>query len=113
MQVSKISKTCEKKIWYFKPNKLYSKTINQLSNVSEFEVNLANIGRVFASSGSLEQAGGDRWWVFLDDLPEAGGVIGGSWIRSLALFPQCQVELLSCPAEKEGGGVSDMTNTAL
>lgn len=68
-------------------------------------LNLANVGRVFASSGSLEQAGGHRRWVFLDDLSEAGGVVGGSWIRSLALFPQRQVELLSRPARTEGGVV--------
>lgn len=73
-------------------------------------VYLANIGRVFGSSGSLEQAGGDGRWVFLDQLPEAGGEMSGSWIRSLAFFPQCQAELLGCPTGKKGGGVSYHSN---
>lgn len=62
------------------------------------QTHLANIGGVFGPSSSLEQAGGDGWWVFLDDLSEAGGGMGGSWIGRLVLFPQCQVELLSRPA---------------
>lgn len=53
------------------------------------------------------QAGGDRRRVFLDDLPEAGGEMRGSWIGSLAPFPQCQVEFLGCPTgTEEGGGMS-------
>lgn len=51
-------------------------------NLAEFGAlrYLANIGRVLGSGGSLEQAGGDRQWVFLDQLPEAGGEMSGSWI---------------------------------
>lgn len=63
---------------------------------------LANIGRVFGSSGSLEQAGGYRERVFLDQLPEAGGGMSRSRIRSLAFFPQCQIELLCGPTGKKG-----------
>lgn len=70
-------------------------------DVLEFEVYLANAGRVLGSSGSLQQAGGDGRWVFLDDFPEAGGELRGSWIRSMAPFPQCQAELLSCPTGKK------------
>lgn len=66
---------------------------------------LANIWRVFGSSGSLQQAGGDGWWAFLDQLPEAGGEMSRSRIGSLAFFPQCQVELLCSPAGKKGGQV--------
>lgn len=65
-------------------------------------VYLANTGRVFGPRGSLEQAGGDGRWAFLDHLPEAGGVMSGRWIRSLAFFPRRQVELLGCPAGEEG-----------
>lgn len=68
---------------------------------------LANTGGVFGSGGSLEQAGGDGRWGFLDDLPEAGGKISRSRITVLTLFPGCQVELLSGPVgRKRGGGVS-------
>lgn len=51
-------------------------------NLAEFGAlrYLANIGRVLGSGGSLEQAGGDGQWVFLDQLPEAGGEMSGSWI---------------------------------
>lgn len=68
---------------------------------------LANIRGVFGSRGSLEQAGGHGRWVFLDQLPEAGGGMSGSWIRGLALFPRRQVELLRSPAGKKGGDVSN------
>lgn len=66
---------------------------------------LANIWRVFDPSGSLQKAGGDGWWAFLDQLPETGGAMSGSQIGSLALFPQCQVELLSSPAGKKSGDI--------
>lgn len=77
-------------------------------NLAEFGAvwYLANVGRVLGSGGSLEQAGGDGQWVFLDQLPEAGGEMSGSWIWSLALFPRRQVELLGGPAGRTGGGVS-------
>lgn len=80
--------------------------INLHVDVLEFEVHLANIGRILGSSGSLQQAGGDGWWVFLDDFPEAGGELRGSWIRSLAFFPQCQAELLGRPTGRKSGSVS-------
>lgn len=59
---------------------------------------LAKVGRVFGPGGSLEQAGGDGRRVLLDQLPEAGGEMGGSWIRSLALLSGRQVELLGSSA---------------
>ena len=67
---------------------------------------LANIGRVLGSSGSLEQAGGDGRWAFLDQLSEAGGVMSGSRIGRLAFPPGRQVELLSSPAGREAADVS-------
>lgn len=69
-------------------------------------VYLANIGWVFGSGGSLEQAGGDRRRIFLDDLPEAGGEMRRGWISRLAFFPRCQVELLSSPAGKREGSMT-------
>lgn len=59
---------------------------------------LAKVGRVFGPGGSLEQAGGDGRRVLLDQLPEAGGGMGGSRIRSLALLSGRQVELLCSSA---------------
>lgn len=59
---------------------------------------LAKVGRVFGPGGSLEQAGGDGRRVLLDQLPEAGGGMGGSRIRSLALLSGRQVELLGSSA---------------
>lgn len=66
---------------------------------------LANVWRVFGPSGSLQKAGGDGWWALLDQLPETGGAMSGSQIRSLALFPQRQVELLSSPTGKKGADI--------
>lgn len=81
--------------------------IDSSDNLVESEaVYLANIGRVFGSSGSLEQAGGDGRWAFLDQLPEAGGVMSGSRIGRLAFPPGRQVELLGSPAGRKGADVS-------
>lgn len=90
------------------PNVIHLKKSASTDNLVEFEAlcYLANIGRVFGSSGSLEQAGGDGRRVFLDQLPEAGGEMSGSWIRSLAFFPRRQVELLGSPTGKKGGDMS-------
>lgn len=75
-------------------------------NLRECEArHLANIWRVSGPSGSLQKAGGDGWWAFLDQLPETGGAMSGSQIGSLAFFPQCQVELLSSPTGKKGGDI--------
>lgn len=60
---------------------------------------LAKVGRVFGPGGSLEQAGGNGRRVPLDQLPEAGGEMGRSWIRSLALLSGRQVEFLGGSAE--------------
>lgn len=99
-----ITKLHPNQMWFTKKHKIsiYCKS----SGIWSAVVYLANTGRVFGSSGSLEQAGGDGRWAFLDQLPEAGGEMSGCWIRSLALFPRCQVELLGRPTGKNGCGES-------
>lgn len=76
-------------------------------NLRECEVgHLADIWRVFGPRGSLQKAGGDGWWAFLDQLPETGGAMSGSQVGSLAPFPQRQVELLSGPTGQKGGDIT-------